>query len=304
MTNGDQLTGKVERINEERLAINTSYGGIIAIDLDQVQSIEPDAEFDFDLLADTGRNVDVSVMSDEGAVRLEVSAETIQAALLNPPAPEKRNWDSKVDFSSTINRGNTDSQLINLQGDYSIQIDKNRYIVEVKSVREEKDSDVVKEQDRLRFGYNRLFGEKWFFALDATTERDPVALLDHRISITPSVGYEIFRDETRNLKVQFGVGYAAEKSDGVDESSTMADWRLDYTHLFLDGRMEFFHSDNLYRNFSGRTNLVFKSKTGVRYKITDDIYLNTQLDYDYDTEPAAGKEKDDLAFMVGAGMKF
>ena len=140
--------------------------------------------------------------------------------------------------------------------------------------------------------------------MNSTIERDPIALLDKRTSVNPSIGYDVWDDANRTLNFQFGVGYASEKTDGQDESSGVIDWRLKFSYEFIHGDMELFHDHHIYRNTEGRKNSVFESKTGIRYDITDDIYLNVQLDYDYDSEPATGTDETDLTFLVGAGLEF
>ncbi len=68
--------------------------------------------------------------------------------------------------------------------------------------------------------------------------------------------------------------------------------------------MAFFHNHNINYQFYGENNLIFKSNTGFRFDIINDIYTNISLRYDYETEPAAGAENDDTTFVFGVGAKF
>jgi hypothetical protein len=79
---------------------------------------------------------------------------------------------------------------------------------------------------------------------------------------------------------------------------------LRYEQDIFNGDLELFHNHQLYKNLNGRENLVFISQTGVRYELTGDIYLNTQLNYDVDSEPAEGTDGEDLTFLFGVGIKF
>ena len=106
------------------------------------------------------------------------------------------------------------------------------------------------------------------------------------------------------MNIQLGPGYQTEEIDNVTETGKLIDWRLRYEQDIFTGDLELFHSHQLYQNLQGRENLVFISQTGVRYEITDDIYLNTQINYDYDSKPAKGTDGEDLTFLFGAGIKF
>ena len=179
-----------------------------------------------------------------------------------------------------------------------------RTIFTLNNIREAQDGKTTKQTDRLNLSYNFLFNKPWFVAANATVERNPIALLDQRFSVNPAIGYDIFDDPGLSLNIQLGAGYQTEEIDNVTESGTLIDWRLRYEQDIFNGDLELFHSHQLYKNLNGRENLVFISQTGVRYEITDDIYLNTQLNYDIDSEPAEGTDGEDLTFLFGAGIKF
>ena len=84
----------------------------------------------------------------------------------------------------------------------------------------------------------------------------------------------------------------------------MIDWRLRWERHFLNGDLELFHNQNIYQNLGGRENLVLYTETGLRYEITDDIFLNVQLNYETDSKPAEGTRGDNTTFVVGAGIDF
>lgn len=276
-SNGDRISGEIVETTDALVTIRTAFGLEMTIGREHVSEIE------------TGESV------------LEQAA--VEQAVIEAASHQvERNWESRIGLNSTFSRGNTDSQLISLQADYKLEQDRNRYEINFSSIREEKEGDKVKEQDRLNLGYNYLYSQRWFFALNSTLEQDPVALLDHRYSLNPAIGYDIWNDADRSLNVQLGAGYSQEQVGGEDESSSLVDWRLNYSQEILDGAMAVFHKHQVYRNLQGRKNVVFNSQSGVRYDLNDHLFLNVQLNYDYDTEPAQGTDSEDLTFMVGAGM--
>ena len=269
-SNGDRITGEVLAESESHVTLKTQFGQEMVIPLELLGVFVP-----------------------------EVSSEEIADA---PELQGVRDWDLHIELNSAFSRGNTDSELINLQADYEFERDRHRYSVDFSSLREEKEGDQVKEQERLNLGYNYLYSERWFFAINGTIERDPVALLEHRVSLNPGIGYDIWNERDRTLNIQLGAGYSSERTDETDESSSLIDWRLNYAQYIFDGELEVFHKHQIYRNLEGRRNTVFNSQSGVRYELNDHVYVNIQLNYDYDTEPAQNTDAEDITFLVGAGL--
>ena len=269
-SNGDRISGQVIGESQNHVTLKTQFG----------QEMVIPREFLKEFLA-------------------EVSSEEIADA---PSMKAVRDWDLHIELNSAFSRGNTDSELINLHADYEFEREKHRYSVDFSSLREEKEGDQVKEQDRLNLGYNYLYSERWFFALNGTIEQDPVALLEHRVSLNPAIGYDIWNETDRTLNIQVGAGYSSERTDESDESSSLIDWRLNYAQYILDGELEVFHKHQIYRNMEGRRNTVFNSQSGVRFELNDFVYVNIQLNYDYDTEPAQNTDAEDVTFLVGAGL--
>ncbi len=55
---------------------------------------------------------------------------------------------------------------------------------------------------------------------------------------------------------------------------------------------------------SGRTNTSYQTTTGLRYEITDLLYANVSIDFDYETHPVNVVTNEDIALFVGRGAKF
>lgn len=305
LDNGDRISGQIKGLEDNYLLITSPYSDQLRVRVEHVTAVES-GDMAIQVLLDG--KVAVQAPTEDAAAVTAASAPVIAPAEIAAAteASEPRAWKGKIDLNSSVSRGNTESHLVNLQGNLQLTRGDHRYLSDITTIREEVDGVTQKEQDRLKLGYNYLFKdgvlEHWFFAMNATLERDPVALLDRRFSLNPSLGYDFWDEPNRQLSVQLGAGYADEEINNQDESSSLIDWRLDFSYDLMAGNIELFHNHHIYRNLNGRENTVFNSKTGVRYDITDGIYLNVQVNYDYDTEPAAGTDSKDVTFLVGAGV--
>jgi putative salt-induced outer membrane protein YdiY len=308
MKNGDRITGEIKEIWDSEVSIEPEYSDEFDVDIKDIASIDSDNKFDVELEDGQIGEFQFAGINDEGEAILtgQEGEMTVSLAQLKKVGEIEDwfEWDSYADVSQSFSRGNTDSDASNLNATLKMKWGDHRTIFTLTDIREAQAGKTTKKTDRLNLSYNFLFSKPWFLAANATVERNPVALLERRFSFNPAIGYDIWDDPDLSLNIQLGAGYQTEEIDNVTESGTLIDWRLRYEQDIFTGDLQLFHSHQLYQNLEGRENLVFISQTGVRYEITDDIYLNTQINYDYDSEPAQGTDGEDLTFLFGAGIEF
>ena len=308
LKNGDQITGEITAVWDDEVRIEPTYTDEFGVDMSEVVSIETDNELDVEL--EDGREGDYTFAgaNEDGVAVLKSEEEEILVSYMEirkvAEIEEYFEWESKVDLNQSVSRGNTDSDAANINGSLTLKWGDHRTIFDLSTARENNNGDKIKEYDRINASYNWSFSGPWFVGANATIERDPIALLDHRSSLNPAIGYDIWDDPGRTFNVQLGAGYQSEEIDNQSETGGVVDWRLRYAHDLVGGDIELFHNHQIYQSLSGRENTAFVSATGLRYDITDDIYLNVQLNYDYDSEPAEGTEASNLTYLFGAGLQF
>ena len=135
--------------------------------------------------------------------------------------------------------------------------------------------------------------------------RDPIKDLDLRLILAALLGRDFLNTPDTILSGQLGMGYLTEEDTlGMTQQSAVAIWTLRYRQDLFNDDLELFHDDSINVYLSGRTNTVIKTSTGLRYEITDLLYANVSLDYDYESDPAGMAENDDLSLVVGMGVEF
>ena len=305
LENGDRISGIIKEIWGDILIIEPEYSDPIELDRAIVTGIESDRELAIELDGSKETPYLMSRSLKEGRVVLDAEDTKFDVALDSIKRAEEIkdfDWDIKFDLGSTFSRGNTESQTTNLQWDGNLIIKDHRIKSDLFISREEVAGEKTKAKDRVNLGYNYFFIDQWFLAVNLAAERDPIALLNSRYSLSPAIGYDFLDDPNRFLHVQLGAGYSSERSNNLTSTSTTIDWKLNFYWELLNGDLQFFHDQNLLKNLEGRKNLVFYSQTGFRYEINEDIYLNLQANYDYDSQPAGNAKEEDLTFIIGAGV--
>ena len=303
--NGDRISGTIKEIWGDILIIEPEYSDPIELDRALVVGIESDRELAIELDGSKETPYLMSRSLKKGRVVLDAEDTKFDVELDSIKRAEEIkdfDWNIKFDLGSTFSRGNTDSQTTNLQWDGNLIIKDHRIKSDLFISREEVAGEKTKAKDRINLGYNYFFVDQWFLAVNLAAERDPIASLNSRYSLSPAIGYDFLDDPDRYLHVQLGAGYSSERSNNLTSTSTTIDWKLNFYWELLSGDLQFFHDQNLLKNLEGRKNLVFYSQTGFRYEINEDIYLNFQANYDYDSQPAGNAEEKDLTFIIGAGI--
>jgi putative salt-induced outer membrane protein YdiY len=314
MKNGDRITGEISRIWDEEVTIEPEYSDEFNVDVPAVAYIESEREFEIDL-AD-GRELVVTFpgADAEGNQIIKTGSGTEILPLSNMlelDEPEDYyDWESFVDLSGDLKKGNTDSRNTKLRADTTLKLGDHRHIGEITLFREEATdittlaSVTTKDQTLVNYNYNWLFNDPWFFSALTTFERDPIIQLHSRVTASAGIGLDIWNTADRSLNVQLGVGVRDEEIGDESETSSVATWVLRYSQDFFSDDLTLFHNQSIIPTISGRTNTSYRTSTGLRYEITDLLYANISLDYDYETEPVDEAKNEDLVLLFGLGLEF
>jgi putative salt-induced outer membrane protein YdiY len=309
MKNGDRITGDVNKIWGNDLRVEPDYTDEYVIELDKVASVQSEREFDMTL--DDGREV-VARLEGPGAngtQKLTYDGQTREVPVTDlkqvvEVKSGELDWESHIDWNSTITSGNTDSKIVRLAADSTIEKGDHRHIATLVIADEELTGVKTKDQQFYTYNYNWLFSEKWFLGAGASYERDPIKLLDNRTIIGAGIGRDLWNFHDRTMNFEIGLGSLDEKLAGVSESSTIAYWKFRFSYDFSKIDLEAYHNDQISSYLSGRDNLFAKSSTGVRYEIGDLFYLTMSLNLDYEREPPPGVKQKDSTWVIGAGFEF
>ena len=309
LKNGDRITGEISKIWDDEVTIEPEYSDEFNVDVPAVAYIESEREFEIDLADGRELVVTFSGADAEGNQIIKTGSGTEILPLSNMlelDEPEDYyDWESFVDLSGDLKKGNTDSRNVKLRAETTLKLGDHRHIGELNLFRETVVDNTTKDQTIVNYNYNWLFNDPWFFSALTTFERDPIIQLDSRVTVSAGVGLDIWNTADRSLNVQLGVGVRDEDIGNLSETSSVATWVLRYNQDFLSDDLTLFHNHSIIPALSGRTNTSYRTSTGLRYEITDLLYANISLDYDYETEPANPETRnEDLVLLFGLGLEF
>ncbi len=308
LANGDRITGDIKKVWDGEIYIEPSYSDEFTVDVEAVQYMEDEEEFDIELVEGQTQTAKLLGADDEGRQLLEIDGELVAiplAQLLELEEEEEYfDWEVNVDLSACVNKGNTESENGRLRADGQVKIGDHRHRLDLTFNRETQNQQQIQQQDLYQYNYNWFFNDPWFMGFTGSYERDPIRDLDGRVIAAGLVGLDIWNAARRFLNVQGGLGYQTEDIGGVSNNSSVAIWALRFRYDLFKGDFSFNHNQSLTYNITGRDNTAVKTSTSLDYELSDMITLKFSVDYDYESNPADLAKNSDLSTLFGVGLEF
>lgn len=306
LANGDRITGTIKRIWDGELFIEPAYADEFALELSAVDRIVSDRRFEFELGGEQ-KIVGRLEIDPSGSMTLVTDSGREELALVDIEELEELSegwdWAIRTDLSVNGSEGNSNDSQLTWQSYGRLEIEDQRHELDFRIDRASRDGETSQDRTRANYLYSWFMTDQWFLQAGIGGERDPVRDLDRRVSAGGGLGYQFFDDAHRKLEFTVSAVGIDEELGGVSNRSLAARWGAKYRQELLAGNLEFFHDHSLWAYVSGRDTTLIKTSTGFRWDVWADIYFNTQIDWDYETDPAQGAENEDIRYSVGLGVE-
>ena len=316
LSNGDRLSGVVEKIVEGKLHLKSDMVGDVVIDMKDVKTFSIDEAGKIVLGDGTVLNRRIG-SSDEGKVSL-VGGEIIKGqevalgdiASLNAPEDEAPKWDGSVSVGWTSVHGNTRSETIQASMSTSLRRDTDRTTFGADFGRgKQEDPDTGEERTtedwwKTRGKYDFFFGEKLFGFVEGRYETDKIADLDRRVILGSGLGYQWIESDGMNFSTEAGLAHLSEKfSDGRSNDSITAQAGYHFD-VKISENVDFINDLTYYPSVEEFSDYYLTSTAELRTYLTENMFANLKVLFDYDSTPAAGKGGTDVKYILGVGWNF
>lgn len=309
MKNGDRITGEVEKIWNEEVFIEPEYGDTYAIELEYVAHIHTDEAFEVEFVR--GRRTEMVLgrlaLGEDGkpVVIAEHGGRTYPLREVDNmlEVEEFFDWELRSDISVNVASGNTDNNNGRFYAMGAMKLGEHNHKLELTRDGAKSDGEVSKDQTDVYYEDLWTFRDDWFVRGSITWTRDPIRDLQSRSQYYIGPGWHFWDDSKRTLNISLGPNFLVEDIGEEQEDSISVQTVFRYEQRFLDDDLVLFQQTDLQRVVSGRENKILNTSTGFRWELPRDVYVNIQVDYDYESNPAEGRLKDDLTYLVGVGIE-
>ncbi len=321
-TNGDRLSGEVVRLVEGTLTLKSQILGQIEVDAARIQTFSTSKPVEIHTREGTVLR-DVVLKGDPGEIRTAgtspVGPQTFalaEMAALNPPPREAPAWHGTLTAGLDIERGNsftTEADIVlnavretesnRIRFDASYEGDRNKDQSTGKS-------NTTERTINLLVRYDYFLSKKLYWYGSGEGEKDGVQDLNLRFTGGAGFGYRWFN--TKDFKAEGDLGFS-----WISESYTQSDLDDDFvaamTNWSVERRLPSLISDRLTFSQRGKfwvnledwqDQLFARITTGLRTDLTPRTFLEAKIVWEYDSEPAAGNDRQDVDYIFGLGVRF
>ncbi len=311
LKNGNHITGKVLRLENNLLILDTTFAGEISIKWEEIQNLKTEKPVKLVLSDDRSTEGPISPGEDgKVAVKVEgveepIPIELAQLKMINPKVDPPVKYNARLNFGASSTSGNTDTQDIYGDGEAVARSEKNRFTIGGLYKRSEAEN--LKTADRL-FGYgkyDRFLSKKLYAYGNISGEQDVFKDLDLRTVLGAGLGYQFFETEKTNLSFEAGPSYV--KEDFIvaqDDDYASGRWAVKFDHFFWPKALQFFHNHEGLVSLEDTDNIIILSRTGLRVPIYKNLNATFQLNWDWDNKPSPGFEKKDKAYIFTLGYQW
>jgi len=310
LKNGDRLTGKITT-EGSNLTVDTGPAGKITVDLKNVKSFSTGAAIDILMndgtrvhgRVDSGPDGQIMLAPDNGPARAIAFADFKQ---VNPPPST---WIGNILIGGLLVRGNTDADSLNAAINVSRRGDHDRitlgaqYIfARTKSPGQSKTETADDLQGNVKYDY--FFTPKFYGYGVVDAEHDVIAKIDLRLSPGVGVGYQWFDTKVFSFNTEGGIGWLYRKY-AHDGHTSSVDARAAYHLKWVPvAHVNVFHDFEYLPGLDRLSNYFFDTDAGVRADITEKMYTEFKVQYQYDSRPAPGRGSNDIRYILGVGWTF
>jgi putative salt-induced outer membrane protein YdiY len=313
MNNGDRLTGVVVSAGGGVLVFKSPSVGEVKIPLSDVATFTTDQPIQVHL--NDGTVLAQPVAAGEPGRIATAGAGPVQGKdipltsikTVNPP-PVK--WTGSVTAGVMLTRGNTYTDSANAGFDAVRRAEEDRLTLKAAyNYSREKPSGeearVSQENWMAGVKYDYFVSEKWFLYGNGRVERDHIANLDLRLTPGAGVGYQWIESAKTNFNTEGGLTWVYERYTDPDSTRDYLAARLAY-HLDhqLSENVKFIHNVEVLPSLEEFGEFLLTADAGLRANLTKSFFSEAKVVYQYNSQPAEGKDKSDIRYIMSLGWGF
>jgi putative salt-induced outer membrane protein len=217
-------------------------------------------------------------------------------------AKETENWVSELTVGFNLSDGNTDKSLLSVGASAERKWDENEWLNKAEYVYGESSGDKDTDKGDASSQFNRLLNDGLFSYARVDARFDDIADIDYRMSVGPGLGYYILKDDKASLAVEGGIVYTWEEVGGLDDeyASLRLAKRLEYT---VNENVVFFEVAEYLPQVDDMGTYLLNAEVGLDAALNGRLALRVVVQDKYDSDPAEGREKNDVLLTVGLVQK-
>ncbi|HEY9172684.1 MAG TPA: DUF481 domain-containing protein [Verrucomicrobiae bacterium] len=231
------------------------------------------------------------------------------AALAQNKPAEQTTWETTAAAGATLTRGNSDTFLGTLSLDTKRKWERDEAAFGITGGFGEAkiNGDTQKNTEYVKgFGqYNRLFNERLYGGLRVDGEYDGIAGVDYRFRVSPLLGYYAVKNPRTTLAFEAGPSVVFERLKGSGSDTYLgARFGERFEHKLTETTKIWQTFEYIPDVGDWTDKYLLVAEAGIDAAITKKMGLRVVLQDNYDSDPAPGRDGNDLRLIAGVSYKF
>jgi putative salt-induced outer membrane protein YdiY len=218
---------------------------------------------------------------------------------------EKKGWETSAFLGASLTRGNSDTFMANLTLDTKRKWTKDELAFGASGGYGQMEDETNTEYVRGFGQYNRLFNERLYGGVRVDAEYDGIAGVDYRFKASPLLGYYFIKNAKTTFSGEVGPSFVFEKLKGAGDDTYVgfrAGERFEHKLTATTRIWQTFEYIPQVDRWVEKYLLV--GEIGIDAAISKKASLSLVLQDNYDSEPAPGRDANDLRLIAGVRYKF
>lgn len=205
----------------------------------------------------------------------------------------KGDWKLKLDLGMDTARGNRDTLRCN--GTASATKETDFHYLQAKVTGRYGESDDEKDAENVAADakYQRRLTERTYAAVDGSAYHDRMADLSYRAYGSVSIGRHVVLTDRTALNVEIGPGYVAERKGGETEGF-VAGRAAQYLEFLATPSLQVWQAAEYVPSMEDTRVYFVNAEVGLETVLVANLGLRFTVEDRYDSNPAEGKENNDL----------
>jgi putative salt-induced outer membrane protein YdiY len=301
LKNGDRISGRIVKMEKQRLEVDAPFSDIIKIKWEDVQSITSERPMSVKLYGESDMPEDVGeqtqdriivyTLGEEGAIRLE------DVRAINFAENDYRGY---ISAGGNQTSGNTDTEALNISGNLMYRRSEHRFTLDGKYNRAKADGKDTANNGAFNIKYDYFVARRVSVGGFNLVESDQFQNLTMRNTTGLLMGYDLLDREHHILTI--GAGPTVVFQDYTTEPATItpsASWALRYEYTFRGDDVVIFHKQQGFQDIGHGSATRFNADQGIRVKIISNWRVNFEYDLRYNSLPVPGRKTTDTNIIFG-----
>jgi len=310
--NGDVLAGRVKEVTGGKMLFDSNMIGTVSIPLEKITTFSTDKPFALQL------NDGTTIIS-----RIEAaSPSTIAVPDPNEPSkvdidmiftmdpeqfPDPR-WTGAFSLGFTSAHGNSRIDSARLSFNASKRTLQDRTSLSADYGRSEdkagEHKTVTQDWFKSQGKYDWFFRPKDYIYGEGRFETNRIADLSRRIVAGSGVGRQLAESRRFSLAIEAGAASIYDTYSGGNADSDIASQLGCDMSIALNSRLSFSNKTQYNPAFKDFSDYILSNTAELRASLTERIFTNFKIIFDYDSVPAETRTSTDMKYMLGIGSKF